>query len=805
MMTKLDINLLALVRQAGKDQTGLPGFYAVTPPRRTARGRAEDYLIVLLSCTGGAPFPTNLQNQWFESLSKAYYRTPGSTTAALRAAAQDLNQQLFDRALRGAGSRQGLGLLTLVVVRNEQVFVAQCGPHHAFVIAPDQLEHCYDPENAGSGLGVARTVAMRFFQSALHANDYILVTHQLPPGWEDAAIQSAYGLGLENVRRSLLNAAGPEASAILIQVQAGHGHMRFLKPKPVPPPTIVGPPAPAVTAIPAASDVLVTPPPVPPQQPQTKGQEPGAVAPEANAEAEPIIAPPSTPIDLSAPASEKAAAVQETTRIAAVPVSSLPPPAPKSASSISRPATGSASAATGARRLNDQVPSRPLRTRKSFLSRLAAPFRKAVSGTGRVAGRTGRAVGGGLRQVIKRILPDEGMFHLPASTMIFFAVAIPLIITIVGGMMYLERGRTLQYQSYYNQAFDLAIQADKLQNPAQQRAAWGLVLIDLDTAESFRKTADSKSLRLKAQGALDQIEHIDRIDLQSAIRGGLDNSVQVTRIVATNEELYLLNAARGNVIRALYTNKGYEVDPSFRCGKGNYGTIVVGPPVGMVSLPRGNTSNADVLSLDENGNRLYCGTASSLPLAKRISLPPEWKKPSAITLNPDTLNLYVLDVPANQVWIYQNEEKAEELLPFFKETEQRNLADVIDIAAASGDLFLLHADGQMSRCIYGELSQIPARCIPLTFASLPGGRADGTIIEGTQLWQILYAPPPDPSLYLLDASNQAIMHFSLLGTFQNQYRSKNTLPAQPAVALGISPRRAVFMAVGSQVYYTSLP
>ena len=88
MSTKLDLNLLILARQAGKDQTGLPGFFAVTPPRRTARGRANDNLIVLLSCTGGAPFPTNIQEQGFERLSQAYFRTPGSTTAAMRAAAQ---------------------------------------------------------------------------------------------------------------------------------------------------------------------------------------------------------------------------------------------------------------------------------------------------------------------------------------------------------------------------------------------------------------------------------------------------------------------------------------------------------------------------------------------------------------------------------------------------------------------------------------------------------------------------------------------------------------------------------------------
>jgi hypothetical protein len=165
----------------------------------------------------------------------------------------------------------------------------------------------------------------------------------------------------------------------------------------------------------------------------------------------------------------------------------------------------------------------------------------------------------------------------------------------------------------------------------------------------------------------------------------------------------------------------------------------------------------------------------------------------------------VLDIPANQVWIFQNEEKADELLPFFDENNPPSLADVIDIASASGDLFLLHKGGQVSRCTYGSLQSIVTRCVPVTFTNLPGGRADGNAIEGTQLWQLVYAPPPGPSLYLLDASNQSILHISVLGNFQNQYRSQNPLPAQPAIALAISPRRAVFVAVGNQIYYTNLP
>lgn len=772
MTTQLDINLLVIARQSGKVQTGLPGFFAVTPPRRAARGRAEDYLILLLSCTGGAPYPSNLMEQWFERVSQVYYQTSGSTTTAMRAAAEALNQILFERTLRGAGSRQGLGLLTLIVVRGEQIYLAQSGPQHALLLASNRLDHYHDPENAGNGLGVARTLAIRYFQSTLHSNEYVIATHQLPTGWDDTTLQGIYGQGLESMRRRLLSSAGSDVSAILIQAHAGHGRMRLLRPKATPPPSTSEPTKSVTTG------VLVTPPPITTSSVETRPPLPGTVleAPATTAEVrpeQPIISK-----DVTTPSREQTPAA--TPQVI---------PSPSST----------------ARRLQERTPSKPVKPRKSFVTLVSVAVQKVTSSLGRAVGSAGRVLARGLRIAIKRLLPDEGLFHLSSSTMIFFAVAIPVIIAIVGGMMYLERGRNLQYQSYYDQAFELAIQVGKLQDPAQQRAAWGLVLIDLDAADTFRTTEDSTALRFKAQQALDQIENITRIDLQPAIRGALDESVQVSRLVATNEALYMINAARGNVIRALYTSQGYEVDPNFHCGKGTYGTIVVGPPVGLVSLPKGNAAKADILSLDENGNRLYCGTASNLPLAKRITLPSLWQKPSAIALNPDNLNLYVLDIPANQVWIFQTVEKAEELLAFFDEPDPPSLSDVIDIAAASGDLFLLHSTGRVSRCTYGQYESITTRCVPITFTGLPGGRADGTTLDSAQFWQLVYAPPPGPSLYLLDASNQTIFHFSLLGNFQNQYRSKSPLPAQPAVALAISPKRSAFIAVGNQVYYTNIP
>ncbi len=56
MPASLDLNFLPLVRQNGQDLPEIPGLYAVTPPRRTARGRDGDILALYLTLTGGDPF-----------------------------------------------------------------------------------------------------------------------------------------------------------------------------------------------------------------------------------------------------------------------------------------------------------------------------------------------------------------------------------------------------------------------------------------------------------------------------------------------------------------------------------------------------------------------------------------------------------------------------------------------------------------------------------------------------------------------------------------------------------------------------
>ena len=112
----MDLNLIPIARQNGEDQQSIPGLHIASQPRRPARGRRKDRLILYVILEGNAPMSPEGQDQLLAHLAQTFYKTPGSVTAALRTVAETLNQSLLDRNLRAASSgQQGLGLLILLV------------------------------------------------------------------------------------------------------------------------------------------------------------------------------------------------------------------------------------------------------------------------------------------------------------------------------------------------------------------------------------------------------------------------------------------------------------------------------------------------------------------------------------------------------------------------------------------------------------------------------------------------------------------------------------------------------------------
>jgi hypothetical protein len=829
-----DLNLLPLYRIKGQEWPQLPGLLVMEPPRRTARGREDDRLVIYLTFSGNDPLSVSEYNQTATQMAQRFYQTAGSLTFAIRTVAETLNLSLVDRNLRTTGKGQYiLGRLILGVLRGSQFVFAQCGPTHVFHLTGKETRQVHDVQISGRGLGIGQATPLYLAQLDLNPDDQLVLCADLPSGWE-AALQGKDLVSPETMRRELLSITGDDLNAILIQVQAGKGNLNILKTLPVPAPGAETPihkrgsggraaiPAPfaggsnnqPASVEKAAKTTKVS------SSLQSSGSAPTPDLPTskveselpakrfarllAGAETDPPAAVPKSETrsqDTEAPVKAGRPKVQNVT---AQPVHL---PVPVSKKTVSRPA-----AQTGrfvSSRTTGELPEimRPPARRQGLFRGLA----KMIQGI-----RVGsQKISNGINKFLPNLLPNptEGESEVGGSSLAFLVIAIPLIVVTIGGLVYTRYGRTTQYQENYNMALGQAAQAHGQTDPNEVRRAWDSTLYYLDLADQHQVTQDSFNLRQEAQTALDNMDSIVRLDFRPAIIAGLSHTVQIDRMAATTTDLYLLDASRGSVMRAVLGSKGYEIDTGFECGPGLYDTASVGNLIDIEALQMSNIYNARVMAIDASGTLLYCGF-NMQPVAVPLSPPPlGWQGISAFTLDMDGKYLYVLDPPGNTVWVYQGDfgKFIDSPTIFFGQQVPQNMNTSIDLAANNSDLYLLFEDGHVTACPVSHFEGVPLRCTdPVTFVDNRPERQPGPEITDAVFNQISFAAAPDPLLYMLEPLTRAIYYFSprsasleLRGQFRASVEQSNTLFNGSATAMTISPNRDIFFSIGYQVFYAT--
>ncbi|MBN2385769.1 MAG: hypothetical protein JXB85_02030 [Anaerolineales bacterium] len=775
VVAEYDLHLLPFNRVKGQEWPQLPGLLACTPPKRCARGRENDYAIIYLTLAGSTPFTSGEYNQVISQLAERFYQQPGSLTAAVRTTVDILNQFLVERNMKASGTGQyQAGRLIFAVLRGSQFVIAQSGPTHAFHLKAGEVVQIHDDQMSGRGLGFGQMTPLHFTQVALHPGDQLILCSQLPSGWQPALQADKGPIGMEATRRKLLAASEDDLNAVLIQAVAGKGQLNVLQAMK---PAVEMPVAQPVSR-PGSG-------PIPPQsRPASRFARlvAGREEPAGEAAAQSGMPPGSPP----------SAAVQ--------PSQTMPP--------AQRPPGGGRFVAP--RSTSDL----PEIERQARAPRLRLQRRGIFRGLARSLHglRTfGERLSEGLGRFLPRLLPGaEGNGQALRVFMTIVAIAVPLVVVVLAGTVYVRIGKQSQYEQNYQLAVQSAVGAIGQSDMAVVRHAWESCLFYLDRADGYQLTTESQSLRREAQAALDGLDGIIRLDFRQVV-GALSDTVQVSRMVATEDALFLLNSTRGNVMHALMTNQGFEVDPYFKCEPGTYNGIQVGTLIDLAALPAINLRNADVLAMDANGTLLYC-TVGSEPAAVPL-VPPElgWRGVSGFTLDIDGRNLYLLDPPGNAVWVYTGNLGEFTDLPmiFFGEYVPHDMGSVIDLAANGDDLYLLFQDGHVTVCTLSRLDVARTRCSdPATFIDERPGHQPGLVITDAIFSQMTFASPPDPSLYLLEPLTQAVYRFnphtdSL--TLQAQFRATvdqvRTQFRSPAVAMAISPNRAIFLCVGNKIYY----
>lgn len=397
---------------------------------------------------------------------------------------------------------------------------------------------------------------------------------------------------------------------------------------------------------------------------------------------------------------------------------------------------------------------------------------------------------------------------MPSTTLMgFLAVLIPLIVVVVMFVVYWRYGRSEQYDAYLRQAQENRAQAVALTNPVEQRIAWENVLFNVDIAESHRETSETVTLRKEAEENLDKLLGITRLQFNAAFSS--KPNIDISRMAANETELFLLNAANGEALRAFSAagGRGLQLDTTFNCRPGVYGNYTVGPLVDILAMPGVNAINATMLGIDASGNLLYCAPGM---VAQAIPLPTpdtNWGRVTAITL--ENGNLYVLDAPARAVWVYNGKDGTFVDRPYFFFGKQTPTQDVIDFIITGDDLYMLHGDGRLSICSYSTVESSTSQCQdPLPLVNPFGAYQDIDLFGTAHFTQLLFAAPPDQAILLLDADTQGVMSFSprsleLKGQFRPTTGTANPMPSGPASAVTVSPNHVLYLVVDKQVYFAA--
>ena len=746
---------------AGQEQSSLSGLFISQAPRKAARNRSGDIFMILLGLDGNSPLPSPALDSLLLQTAEAYYRSQHSVTSGLREAADSLNEFLLNRNLKSA--REGLqaaGRLTMLVLHRDQVLLAQAGPARSFIVSGSRVDE-YSDTSLGRGLGLSRTPALRYYSPRVESGDLLLISPNPPPTWIPATLTNLNQLGGEALRRRLTAQSGPEVQAVVLQLQTGDGEVRPLRGQP--PQT-----APAAAATTAAVSPVA----------QAVSAVPAATAP-----AEPLIADSVAAPDLSDD------------------VVQLPneEPLPQTASAARLDPSASA-ARRDARRAERSAALNP-------------DTRRRLAGAWKGYNAFKTRLSAGLIAFGERVMPGNGeRGGISTGSMLFIALAIPLIVVALAMTVYFRSGRGEQHATYLAQAQKFIQQAGEQSDPSLQRASWEQALYWVSQAENYGRSEESSAYRQQVQTALDTMDGISRLALQPALTGGFGTPVTITRIIPSSTDLYLLDGSQGRILRLFLTGQGYEVDPQFDCSPGEKGAVIIRPLIDLVAVPLTNSYKATVMGIDDTGNLLLCGPGI-LASNQTTLTPPDngWGQIVSIAYSQNVL--YVLDSKNNAVWRYDGSDLVFPDMPrLFFDREVPLLTDAIDLSIYQDDLYVLHQSGQMSRCTYSSFDFSPTRCTdPALYEDSRSGReANPTAFTDAQLIHMQVTQPPEASLYILDGKKgPAIYQFSLQLYLARVLRpavdSDVRLPDQPVTAFAITPGRLAVLAFGNQLYYASLP
>ncbi len=768
-------------------------FFASPAQKGSARGRTEDIFFVQISPTSGKGLDTQSLAQTIENQAKLFYKASGSVTKAIRVFVDGLNRAMLQSNSRfDEPETWQMASLCLGVIHADTLFIAQVGQSSTHVLRPEGDEQFFDPELDRRGLGVSTVVNLRYFQTTLQGNESLLF---LPDPLSGSDSESQYEEASESA-----------VAKAFVQIRPGKGSIEYksLEDYQQEPQSELSE---SEVSVEETVNEELTPEETEEREVETR---------EELAEAETIPYVPSLAEDLFSQAvllPDDLEMIEDSSEMPTEETFLEGSPAEEPVDDLML-SENDAEETEKITTIIEEPKLEPKQESKRQPQREAPDFsqirEKALQGVASGAGWLRRAEEKA-ESVVSAGRKSDGFSVGVTSEFspwakILIAVVVPLILVFVTSLVYFNRGEDHQYQYFLAQAQAAVANSPLMQTTESQRESWEQAMNWINQAAAYKDSDEVKALRIQVQNALDNLDGAQRLQFVPAYAASLFPDLRIGTLVSLNNDLYLLDKASGSVKYMRLHSSGYELVQDFTCGPGKYEGAEVGKLVDMISVPLNNPARQPILAIDNAGNLLYCGP-SGTTTAISLQMPDlGWSSLSRIVF--DSNRLYVLDPGNSALWVFRGmaDNFVEPANPYF-EDDSMHLAEVIDFEVEGEEIFLLYKDGHSAHCLSSFLTGATTCDDPYPYLNTEGVDSD-LDMEHLSFSRLSYSPPPDPSIYYLEAQKAQLYQFSLRLNLNKVLRfgsADGSIPGGDATAFYVSPDRRVFLAFGNQLYHALLP
>lgn len=795
---KFDLNLFAL-----DDQFPL-GLYATSAPKRTARGREEDQVILFFTQQGDKPLVGAALKDWQAKAAEVFYQTPGSVTSGMKATIEWLNRNLYQENLNLSPDQLKRTLeVSLCVVHRDILLVAQSGRSRVVVVSADGQSDFIDRDANQLGLGVHETPRISLYQRATQSNDVIVLGNEIP----EELIPLLDSPTISSLRASLKDRIAIETPVFFVQIVSGDG--QILK-----------------GTLPDREAEIIPPPLVHPEVESFDEPSFGA-SPETFTENKEDVEPFQETYSLAQNLFNLPVA-PETPLATASETEKLVEPAREpdsSDSELGAQPTQSVFLHKNGKREPDSAPSYegdelPVRQSEQTIKKAKLHFsenpefkkmkKDTLSGVAKSAGWLKRAeasAGKAISRKVGQVNPQSGDDGgLPAAGKLIVAILVPLFMVAFAALVFFTQSHADDVAYLTRQAKVYYHNAEQVTDPSQQRAAWQEALLWIRQAAAVSNDPELETMRIQGETALDAMDGAVRLNFARSFDPTLFPDLRIKKIIVLNYDLYVLDSSSGSVLHFSKKGNSFEYDTTFVCGPGTYANIEIGKLVSMSEIQINNPARAPIVAIDNDGVTLYCSVGNT-PAAARLS-PPDNGFGEIRMMTVDSGRLMILDPVQNAIWIYRGiSTQFDRAVDSYFEDMPVNLSQALEIAVNRDELFILHEDGHSSHYVASNITGLVTGQDSLAYSDI---RASTPPIDFSEinLGRLTYSPPPDPSIYYLAPATAELYQFSLKLNLNRVLRSgsvQGALPIGEVDAFAVTSNQLVFLAFDNRLYHATLP